>query len=177
MKTTIQSFKVIVFVTLVCGLVYPFLTTGISQLFFPYQANGSLIEEQGKVVGSALIGQEFTAAKYLQGRPQVVSQKSFSEKEQQKLYAKRTAQLAKANQTARADVPQELVTASGSGLDRFISPAAADYQINRIAQAQNLPKATIKRIIQKHTKGRLLGLFGQPTVDVLAVNLELKKIA
>ena len=164
--------------TIVCGLGYTLVVTGVAQLAFPYQANGSLITVDGKVVGSELIGQNFDDEAHMWGRIQNVS---IVEGEDGELMAygapsnlSRVKKIRAANPDADMDaVPVDLVTCSGSGLDPEISPDAAEYQVPRLAKATGKSEDEVHDIIAACTKGRFLGVFGEPTVNVLKVNLML----
>lgn len=176
--------------TIVCGLGYTLVVTGVAQLAFPYQANGSLITVDGKVVGSELIGQNFDDEAHMWGRIQNVSivegedgelmaygapsnLSPASEKYRQPVDA-RVKKIRAANSDADMDaVPVDLVTCSGSGLDPEISPDAAEYQVPRLAKATGKSEDEVREIIAQCTKGRFLGVFGEPTVNVLKVNLML----
>ena len=176
--------------TIVCGLGYTLVVTGVVQLAFPYQANGSLITVDGKVVGSELIGQNFDDEAHMWGRIQNVSivegedgelmaygapsnLSPASEKSRQLVDA-RVKKIRAANSDADMDaVPVDLVTCSGSGLDPEISPDAAEYQVPRLAKATGKSEDEVREIIAQCTKGRFLGVFGEPTVNVLKVNLML----
>lgn len=176
--------------TVVCGLGYTLVVTGIAQVAFPYQANGSLIKVDGKVVGSELIGQNFDDEAHMWGRIQNVSivegedgelmaygapsNLSPASEEYRRLVDARVKKIRAANPDADIDaVPVDLVTCSGSGLDPEISPDAAEYQVPRLAKATGKSKDEVRDIIAACTKGRFLGVFGEPTVNVLKVNLML----
>lgn len=176
--------------TVVCGLGYTLVVTGISQVAFPYQANGSLITVDGKVVGSELIGQNFDDEAHMWGRIQNVSivegedgglmaygapsNLSPASDEYRQLVDARVKKIRAANPDADMDaVPVDLVTCSGSGLDPEISPDAAEYQVPRLAKATGKNEGEVREIIARCTKGRFLGVFGEPTVNVLKVNLML----
>lgn len=176
--------------TVVCGLGYTLVVIGIAQLAFPYQANGSLIKVDGKVVGSELIGQNFEDEGHMWGRIQNVSivegedgepmaygapsNLSPASEEYRQLVDARVEKIRAANPDADMDaVPVDLVTCSGSGLDPEISPDAAEYQVPRLAKATGKSKGEVREIIAQCTKGRFLGVFGEPTVNVLKVNLML----
>ena len=176
--------------TVVCGLGYTLVVTGIAQVAFPYQANGSLITVDGKVVGSELIGQNFDDEAHMWGRIQNVSivegedgelmaygtpsNLSPASEEYRQLVDARVEKIRASNPDAGMDaVPVDLVTCSGSGLDPEISPDAAEYQVPRLAKATGKSKDEVRDIIAACTKGRFLGVFGEPTVNVLKVNLML----
>jgi K+-transporting ATPase ATPase C chain len=189
---------VLVALTLITGLVYPLVMTGIAQVIFPYQANGSMIEHDGKVVGSELIGQNFTSDKYFHGRPSATtgpdpkdptksiaapynavnsggsnlgpSNKALIDRVKDDL-----AKLQKDN--PGTPVPIDLVTTSGSGLDPEISPEAALFQVPRIAKARNLQEDRVRQLVNENTEGRLLDLLGEPRVNVLELNLALDRLA
>ena len=176
--------------TVVCGLGYTLVVTGIAQVAFPYQANGSLITVDGKVVGSELIGQNFDDEAHMWGRIQNVSivkgedgelmaygtpsNLSPASEEYRQLVDARVEKIRAANPDADMDaVPVDLVTCSGSGLDPEISPDAAEYQVPCLAKATGKSEGEVREIIAQCTKGRFLGVFGEPTVNVLKVNLML----
>ena len=164
--------------TLLCGIVYPALVTGLAQWWFPRQANGSVITVTLKdgttaVYGSELIAQQFTQPQYLIGRPMGTTNLSPVSDEQAKRVAERIAWWKAFDPINTADIPMELVTASGSGVDPNLSPEAAAYQANRIAQARGMTLDEVHTIMEKYTTGRFLSLFGEPTVNVLKVNLAL----
>lgn len=176
--------------TVVCGLGYTLVVTGIAQVAFPYQANGSLIKVDDKIVGSEFIGQNFEDEDHMWGRIQNVSvvedengelmaysapsNLSPASEEYQELVDARVEKIRAANPDADMDaVPVDLVTCSGSGLDPEISPDAAEYQVPRLAKATGKSEDEVRDIIAKCSKGRFLGVFGEPTVNVLKVNLML----
>jgi K+-transporting ATPase ATPase C chain len=185
---------VLVVLTLITGLVYPLAMTGIAGVIFPKQAQGSLIEKDGKVIGSALIGQEFKEDKYFHGRPSatVAPDPADSTKTVSAPYnaansggsnlgptSKALADRLKEDveklkaENPNAAVPVDLVTTSGSGLDPDISPEAALFQVPRIAKARSLPEDRVRQLITENTRGRLAGILGEPRVNVLALNLAL----
>lgn len=164
--------------TILCGVIYTAAVTGIAQLIFPKQANGSIItvtlnDGTKKEYGSALIAQEFTDAKYLIGRPMGITNLSPVSDEQKELVIERTDWLQSIDPDNTADIPIDLVTASGSGVDPNITPEAAEYQVSRIARERGISEEDIRGIIEKYTTGRFLGFWGEPAVNVLKVNLAL----
>lgn len=185
MSTLRPAILLLILLTLVTGGLYPLLTTLLAQWWFPTQANGSLIIDTQVVRGSSLIGQNFTQAKYLQGRPSATAETPYnpmasggsnlaaSNPELDKQVTERVAALRAANPQANPAVPVELVTASASGLDGQISPQAAAWQIPRIAKARNLPVEQVERLIAENTTQPLVGFIGKPVVNVLLVNVAL----
>jgi K+-transporting ATPase ATPase C chain len=186
----------VIALTLITGLVYPLVMTGIAGVLFPYQAQGSLIEKDGKVIGSEQIGQEFTSDNYFHNRPSattgpdpkdpsktvsapynaVNSMGSNLGPTNKALIDRVTADVAKLKQeNPSAQVPIDLVTTSGSGLDPDISPQAAYFQVPRVAKARNMPENALRDLVGDHIEGRTLGLFGEPRVNVLALNLALDR--
>ena len=184
----------IVCMTILTGLAYPLAMTGIAQAIFPHQANGSLIEQNGKVIGSALIGQNFTAAKYFHGRPSATTDTDPNDPSKtiaapynadnsggsnlgptsKALLNRVTAETKTlAAENPGVPVPMDLVTTSASGLDPDLSPAAALFQVPRVAKARNLPEAQVRQLVQDHIVARLAGLIGEPHVNVLQLNLAL----
>jgi len=180
--------------TLITGVAYPFAMTGIAKVVFPAQAAGSLIERDGKVVGSSLIGQSFTDDKYFHGRPSATSAPDPNDPTKtidapynaansagsnlgptsKALIERITGGVEKLKQeNPSGPVPTDLVTASGSGLDPHISPAAALFQVPRVARARNMAEQRVRQLVQDHTEGRTLGFLGEPRVNVLLLNLAL----
>jgi K+-transporting ATPase ATPase C chain len=176
---------ILVLMTLITGVGYPLVVTGIAQTLFQAQANGSLIVRDGKPVGSTLIGQPFDDPKYFWSRPSATSpfadnagssagsNLSPTNPDLVKAVQGRVDALRAADPGNTAPVPVDLVTASGSGLDPHISPAAALYQVSRVAKAQKLDPEAVRQLVERHTEGRFLGLLGEPRVNVLALNLAL----
>ncbi len=168
--------------TLVFGLLYPLAVTGLSQLFFPKQANGSLIEKNGQVIGSRLIGQAFTSDKYFHPRPSAAgsgydptsSSGSNLAPTNQQLVDRVKQDVAKLKQeNPGVPIPADLVTTSGSGLDPDISPAAAEFQMPRIASARGITVEALRQVIARHTQLREFGILGESRVNVLELNLDL----
>lgn len=171
--------------TLLFGVLYPLGMTGLSQLFFPKQANGQLISRNGKIVGSAIIGQSFTGPGYYHSRPSnagtgydatasggsnlAPTNKNLIERVKQEVQKVQA-------ENPGAPVPIDLVTASGSGLDPDVSPAAAEFQVLRVAAARHVDPDKLRALVRKHTSGRQLGILGEPRVNVLRLNLELSSL-
>jgi potassium-transporting ATPase KdpC subunit len=182
----------------ITGLVYPLAVTGVAQVLFPVQANGSVVERDGKVVGSSLIGQRFSEDRYFHGRPSATvgpdpndpsktvdapynaansggsnlgpTSKTLVERIKSEVDARKA-------QNPEAQVPTDLVTASGSGLDPHISPEAALFQVPRVARARGLPENRVRDLVNVHIEGRTLGFLGEPRVNVLALNMALDRTA
>jgi len=188
----------LVALTVVTGLIYPLVMTGISEVLFPWQARGSLIERDGKVIGSTRIGQNFTSDKYFHGRPSAIT--APDPKDPTKTiptpYDASNSMGSNLGPTSKAlvdgvkdaakdlhaenpakPVPVDLVTASGSGLDPDITPAAARFQVPRVAKARNLNEGDVAALVARMTEGRTLGIFGEPRVNVLELNLALDELA
>jgi potassium-transporting ATPase KdpC subunit len=185
MKLFRQSISLLLLMTLITGVLYPLAATGLAQLIFPHQANGSLIVQDGKPAGSALIGQSFTDARYFWGRPSATSPNAYNAASSSgsnlgptnpaltDAVKQRIAALRAVDPANTAPVPVDLVTASGSGLDPQITPAAAHYQIARVAKARGLSIAQVQTLVNRFTDGRQLGVLGEPRVNVLQLNLAL----
>jgi K+-transporting ATPase ATPase C chain len=182
-----NSLMSLLFFTILTGIIYPLVVTGIAQATFPHQANGNIIMKNGKAVGSGLIGQEFEDPKYFWGRLSATTPYPYNGASSSgsnlgptnpdlfKVWQMRIDALHSADPSNTAKIPVDLATASGSGLDPHISPAAAEYQLRRVAKARGLGDASIRDIVAKHTRGRWLGLIGEPVVNVLELNLALDK--
>lgn len=199
-----KAFKISLFMMIICGLLFPLLVTGTSFLVFPKQARGNIIEYNGKAIGSKYIGQDFTKNYYLWGRPSAYNYNTYKEDENgNKTYLngeeftgvktgsynyaasnpklknrveKDVEKILKTNPgVSKKDIPLDLITASGSGLDPHISLESANIQVDRIAKNSGLSKDKIKEIIKNNTENKLLGVFGEKTVNVLLVNIEIDR--
>ena len=187
----------IVVMTIITGLAYPLAMTGIAQVLFPHQANGSLIEKDGKVIGSALIGQNFTSDKYFHGRPSATTEPDPKDptKTVATPYAADNSIGSNLGPTSKAlmdrvkgdaealakenpgtPIPVDLVTTSASGLDPDITPAGALFQVPRVAKARGLPEDKVRALVESNVQGRTLGVLGEPHVNVLALNLALDSL-
>jgi K+-transporting ATPase ATPase C chain len=199
LRFTRQVLGILAVLTLITGLVYPLVVTGIAQLVFPHQANGSLVYKNGKAVGSELIGQAFTDPNYFWPRPSATNSNDDGNIAQPYNAANSAGSnlgplnpalvgleanspgavrshvlaLQGSDPASRPGVPVDLVTASASGLDPDISPAAAEYQVPRVAKARRMDEAKLRQLVAGHTKGRQLGILGEPRVNVLELNLAL----
>jgi K+-transporting ATPase ATPase C chain len=187
----------IIAMTVITGLVYPLAMTGIAQVVFPYQANGSLVEKDGKVIGSELIGQNFADPKYFHGRPSATTDTDPNDPKKtipapynaansggsnlapssQALLDRVKDDASKLQAENSASVPVDLVTTSASGLDPDITPAGALFQVPRVAKARGLPEERIRQLVADNTQGRFLGVLGEPHVNVLRLNLTLDALA
>ena len=198
LKEIRPAIVLVIALTIITGLVYPLVMTGIAGVIFPYQAQGSLIEQDGKVIGSTLIGQEFSSDKYFHGRPSatVTPDPNDSTKTVPAPYNAANSGGSNLGPTNKAlidriqgdldklkaenpsaPVPIDLVTTSGSGLDPHVSPEAALFQVPRVAKARNMPESRVRALVAEHTEGRTFGLLGEPRVNVLALNLALDDAA
>jgi len=190
MKTLIRpALSLFVLMSALTGIAYPLLTTGVAQAAFPQQAAGSLVMSNGRAVGSSLIGQAFSDPRHFWSRPSATAPMAYNAgastgSNQGPLnpalsdaVKARVEALRAADPGNTAPVPVDLVTASGSGLDPHISRAAADYQVARIARLRGLPPQQLRALVDRHTEGRLLGVLGEPRVNVLALNLALDQSA
>ena len=189
-------FKLSLVMFVICGLIYPTLMTGLSQVIFPHQANGSLIEMDGKVIGSELVGQDFTYERLFHCRPSAVNYNTFTQNEkesnEQVLPSSGSENLASSNPklekrinddveeflqenptVKREDIPADIITASGSGLDPHISVDAANVQIDRVSKNTHISKEVLKKLIKDNAENKLLGIFGEEKVNVLQLNLSL----
>ncbi len=185
-KILYRAFIVFFALTILTGVCYPLVVTGLAQLCFPKQSNGSFIRHQGKVIGSALIGQNFQTAKYFHGRPSAAnynatasggSNLSPTNHQFIETIADRLNIVRKENGLpAKFPIPGDLVTASASGLDPDISPESALLQVPRVAKARKLPPETIRQLVHKHTEYPFLGLFGVSRVNVLQINYALDSL-
>jgi K+-transporting ATPase ATPase C chain len=172
--------------TVLLGIIYPLVVTGIAQVLYPHRANGEIIESRGKLVGSRLIGQPFTAAGYFHSRPSAAGPAGYDPTQSQgsNLAPTNKALLDRVSasvQTLQAEnpntpIPIDLVTASASGLDPDISPASAEFQIPRVAKERKMSEADLRSVVQRHTQQRQFGILGEPRVNVLELNLDLDEI-
>lgn len=194
MKHIRPALVMIISMTVLTGLIYPLAMTGLAQVVFPFQANGSLIRKGGRVIGSALIGQDFVSDRYFHGRPSPTTEPDPKDpaKTIAAPYAADNSSGSNLGPTSKAlvdrvktdaailaaqnpgvPIPVDLVTSSASGLDPDITPAAALFQVPRVARARDLPEARVRELVETHISGRLLGIFGEPHVNVLRLNLDL----
>jgi K+-transporting ATPase ATPase C chain len=186
MKDLITSVLMILVMTIGLGILYPLAVWGVAQAIFPHQANGSLIKNaDGEVIGSELIGQNFTSPGYFHGRPSAAgngydagasSGSNLGPTSKKLIDRINTDAETLATENPGTPIPADLVTASGSGLDPHISPAAAEFQIPRVAGERGLSQSELQQLVSKYTEGRQLGFLGEPRVNVLLLNLELDKV-
>lgn len=181
----LPGLRITLFLTVLTGLIYPGIVTGLCQVLFNSQANGSLITSNGKIIGSSLIGQNFTRPEYFQPRPSAAGSDGYDSSASsgsnlgptsKKLMDRVKVSADKArseNPTASGNLASDLVTASGSGLDPHLSPASASFQADRVAKARGISPGQVKQLVQQQTEGRDLGFLGEPRVNVLALNLAL----
>ncbi|HXC47709.1 MAG TPA: potassium-transporting ATPase subunit KdpC [Candidatus Sulfotelmatobacter sp.] len=184
-KELILALRFTLVTTLVFGVIYPLAVMGLSKMLFPKQADGSLIERNGRTIGSKLIGQSFSSDKYFHPRPSAAgagydasaSSPSNLAPTNQALIDRVKSDVARLQQeNPGVPIPADLVTASGSGLDPEISPAAADFQIPRVAKARGISVDSLKSLVARHTQARTWGIFGEPRVNVLELNLDLDSL-
>lgn len=180
-----QALRMLAVLTLITGFLYPLVITGVAQVLFPQQANGSLMVIDGQGMGSSLIGQPFDAPKYFWGRPSATAPFSYNAAASSgsnlgptnetliKTVQIRIDALKSADPDNPLPLPVDLVTTSGSGLDPHISPASAAYQVRRVARARKMEEDVVRQLVSQHTEGRQLGILGEPRVHVLALNLAL----
>jgi K+-transporting ATPase ATPase C chain len=183
LRTLLRALVLLVLLTLVTGVAYPAIVTGIAQVAFPHQANGSMIAANGQAVGSSLIGQAFSDPKYFWGRPSAAGQNGYDASGSGGTNLGPTSKALIDNVTAAVDaeraangggpVPVDLVTSSASGLDPDISPASAEYQVARVAAARGMSVTDVEAAVARHTEQPLFGFLGEPRVHVLELNLDL----
>ncbi|MCC2626332.1 MAG: potassium-transporting ATPase subunit [Burkholderiales bacterium] len=188
MKQIRPAILAFMLLTIIVGIIYPLIITGVGKTFFPYQANGSLVYKNNRLIGSELVGQQFTENKYLWSRPSATTPNAYNpmasggsnlgplNPQLVQLVKDRVTVFTSSNEASPANVPVDLVTASGSGLDPDISVAGAYYQIKRIATARNIRVGIVKDIIDKYTKYPIFGIWGTARVNVLMVNLALDSL-
>jgi len=184
-KQLVPALLVTVVLTVLLGLLYPLAVTGLAQLLFPHQANGSLIVQGGKVVGSRLLGQPFTQAGHFHSRPSAAGTgydptatggTNLGPTSKKLVDQVKAATAAAQSENPNLPVPADLVTSSASGLDPHVTPAAAEFQVPRVARERGLPEATVRQLVAAHTEGRTLGVLGEPRVNVLELNLALDQL-
>jgi potassium-transporting ATPase KdpC subunit len=198
LKEIRPAIVLLVALTLITGVIYPFAMTGIARVIFPIQSQGSLVEENGRIVGSALIGQQFQSDRYFHGRPSATVAPDPNDTTKTVAAPYNAASSGGSNlgptnksliervqgdmdrlqhENPSAEVPIDLVTTSGSGLDPHISPEAALFQVPRVAKTRNMSEDSVRRLVDEHVEGRTLGILGEPRVNVLALNLALDRAA
>ena len=195
LKEIRPAIVLLVCMTLITGILYPLVMTGVAGVLFPWRANGSMIERDGIVVGSILIGQEFTGDRYFHGRPSATTAADPADSSKsvpapynaanstgsnlgptsQALADRVRSDVERLKTEATGPVPIDLVTTSGSGLDPHISPDAALFQVPRVARARNMPEASVRQLVRDNIEHRLFGVLGEPRVNVLALNLALDR--
>jgi len=189
MRVLVQSIRITIVLTILTGLIYPLVMTGVAEVIFPWQSKGSVVSRNGQVVGAAVIGQSFATAGYFHSRPSAAgngydasnsggsnlgpTNKTLIDTVSKRLKDEMTTDSIK----EPSQVPIDLITTSGSGLDPEISPAAAEIQVARVAKVRGLSQDDIERLVQENTRGRWLGLLGEPGVNVLMLNLALDNLA
>jgi potassium-transporting ATPase KdpC subunit len=197
MKYARPAIVMIVCMTIITGFAYPMVMTGIAQVLFPWQANGSLITKDGKVIGSALIGQNFTSDKYFHPRPSATTEpdpkdptktvpvpyaadnssgSNYGPTQKDLIERVKGDSAALAKENPGTPIPVDLVTTSASGLDPDITPAGAMFQVPRVAKARSLPVDQVQALVEQHIQGRPLGVLGEPHVNVLALNMALDSV-
>ena len=181
-RTLVVAVRMTLVTTVLLGIVYPLVVTSLAQVLFPRQANGQLVDRDGKLIGSRIIGQPFTSAGYFHGRPSAAgsgydasssSATNLGPTNQKLIETVKAAVDAAKRENPGAPVPVDLVTASGSGLDPHVSPAAALFQVPRVARERRVGATDVRSLVESHVEGRQLGLFGEPRVNVLELNLAL----
>ena len=187
-KQLCSALLLLVVFSVLTGVIYPLAVTGVAQVMFPYQANGSLIQRDGHTIGSALIGQGFSDPKYFWSRPSATSPAPYDASSSSgsnigptnpalvEAVGARIAALRAADPGNQAPIPVDLVTTSASGLDPHITPAAAEYQISRVAKARGLNKPIVQQLVARFIEGRTLGLLGEPRVNVVQLNIALDRL-
>jgi len=184
LKQIYPAFAITVVLTVLLGIIYPLAVTGLGQLIFPRQAAGSLIEKDGKVIGSSLIGQPFSGPGYFHSRPSAAGSgydgtasggTNLGPTSQKLMDSVKAAAESLREENPGSPVPIDMVTASASGLDPHITPAAAEFQVPRIARERRLSEDEVRRIVREHAEGRQFGILGEPRVNVLELNLALDK--
>jgi K+-transporting ATPase ATPase C chain len=183
MKNFVTAILMTIVTTIILGLIYPLVVTGLAQVIFPDKANGQLIDRGGQVIGSRIIGQPFSSPGYFRSRPSAAGAIGYDANSSsgsnlgptsKKLIDRVKADVEKLQaENPGKPIPVDLVTASGSGLDPHISPAAAEFQVPRVARERGMNEDEVRRVVATHTQGRQFGFLGEPTVNVLELNLDL----